>query len=227
MRRLSLVFLTVLVVMAAALPALAADPSAPVVTTGAAGGIGTKVATLNGTVGPSGASTIYSFEYGTTTSYGLQTGTHGAGSGMSARPVSAHISGLVAGTSYHFRLVADNSAGTTDGLDQTFTTSAANAPLVTMGAASGSWETASLNGTVNPNGASTTYWFQYGTTSSYGLQTGTDGAGSGTSGRSASAGIAGLIAGTAIITSAWSRQWLARPTDKTRRSPRAPQLHRR
>ena len=197
MRRLSLVFVTVLVVMAAALPALAADPSAPVVTTGAAGGIGTKAATLNGTVDPSGASTIYWFEYGTTTSYGLQTGTHGAGSGTSARPVSAHIAGLVAGTTYHYRLVAQNSAGTTDGLDQTFTTSAANAPLVTTGAASGiGAKTATLNGTVNPNGASTTYWFQYGTTSSYGLQTGTHGAGSGTSGRSVSTGISGLVAGT-------------------------------
>jgi trimeric autotransporter adhesin len=195
-RRVSLVFLTVLVVMAAALPALAADPSAPVVTTGAAGGIGTKAATLNGAVNPGGASTIYWFEYGTTTSYGLQTSTRGVGSGTSGRPVSAHISGLVAGTAYHFRLVAQNSVGTTDGLDQTFTTSAANAPLVTTGAASGiGAKTATLNGTVNPSGASTTYWFQYGTTSSYGLQTGSHGAGSGTSGRSVSAGISGLVAG--------------------------------
>ena len=180
MRRLSLFSLAVLIVMAAALPALAADPSAPVVTTGAAGGIGAKTATLNGTVNASGASTIYWFEYGTTTSYGLQTGTHGAGSGTSARPVSAHIFGLVAGTTYHFRLVAQNSAGTTDGQDQTFTTSAANAPQVTTAAASKiGAKTATLNGTVNPNGAPTKYWFQYGTTSSYGLQTGTSGAGSG------------------------------------------------
>ena len=197
MRRLGLVFFTVLVVMAAALPALAADPSAPVVTTGAAGGIGTKAATLNGTVGPSGVSTIYWFEYGTTTSYGLQTGSHGAGSGTSARPVSAHIAGLVAGTTYHYRLVAQNSAGTTDGLDQTFTTSAANAPLVTTGTAGGiGAKTATLNGTVNPNGAATTYWFQYGTTTSYGLQTGTHSAGSSTSDKHVSVGLSGLVAGT-------------------------------
>ena len=195
MRRLSLFLSAVLIIMAAALPALAADPSAPVATTAAAGGIGAKTATLNGTVNPSGASTIYWFEYGTTTSYGLQTGTHGAGSGTSARPVSAHIFGLVAGTAYHYRLVAQNSAGTTDGQDQTFTTSAANAPKVTTGVASGiGAKTATVNGTVNPNGAGASYWFQYGTTTSYGLQTGTRGAGSGTSDRHVSASLSGLVA---------------------------------
>ena len=85
MRRLSLFSLTVLIVVAAALPALAADPAAPTVTTGAASGISAKAATLNGTVDPNGASTIYWFEYGTTTSYGLQTGTRDAGSGSSSR----------------------------------------------------------------------------------------------------------------------------------------------
>ena len=197
MRRLALLSLAVLVVMVAALPALAADPSAPVVTTGAAGGIGAKTATVNGTVNPNGAGTNYWFQYGTTTSYGLQTGSHGAGSGTSGRPVSAHISGLAAGTTYHYRLVAQNSAGTTDGQDQTFTTSAANAPKVTTGAAGGiGAKTATVNGTVNPNGASTIYWFQYGTTTSYGLQTGTHGVGSGTGDRHVSASLSGLVAGT-------------------------------
>ncbi|MFI5054000.1 MAG: hypothetical protein ACHQDE_06525, partial [Acidimicrobiia bacterium] len=188
--------MTVLIVVAAALPALAADPAAPTVTTGAASGISAKAATLNGAVDPNGASTIYWFEYGTSTSYGLQTGTRDAGSGSSSRSVSAGISGLVAGTTYHFRLVAQNTAGTTDGADQTFTTDAATAPVVVTGAASGiTAKTATLNGTVNANGASTIYWFQYGTTTSYGLQTGTHGAGSGTSAHSVSAGISGLVAG--------------------------------
>ena len=174
-----------------------AAATAPVVVTGAASGITAKTATLNGTVNANGASTIYWFQYGTTTSYGLQTGTHGAGSGTSAHSVSAGISGLVAGATYHFRLVAQNSAGTTDGADQTFTTTAASAPQVTTGTATGvSAKAATLNGTVNPNGATTTYWFQYGTTTSYGLQTSTRDAGAGTSGRSVSAGISGLAAGT-------------------------------
>ena len=196
MRRLTLILLAAVVVAAVALPALAADPAAPTVSTGAASGISAKAATLNGTVDPNGASTIYWFEYGTNTSYGLQTGTRDAGSGSSSRSVSAGISGLVAGNIYHFRLVAQNSAGTTDGADQTFTTAAATAPVVVTGAASViTAKTATLNGTVNPNGASTIYWFQYGTTTSYGLQTGTGGAGSGTSAHSVSAGISGLVAG--------------------------------
>jgi len=54
---------------------------------------------------------------------------------------------------YHFRLVAQNSAGTTDGADQTFTTAAASAPAMVTGAASGiSAKAATLNGTVDPNG---------------------------------------------------------------------------
>ena len=196
MRRLTLILLAAAILAAVALPALAADPVAPAVSTGAASGISAKAATLNGTVDPNGASTIYWFEYGTTTSYGLQTGTHDAGSGSSSRSVSAGVSGLVAGTSYHFRLVAQNSAGTTDGGDQTFTSTAASAPVVVTGAASGiTAKTATLNGAVNPDGASTIYWFQYGTTTSYGLQTGTRGAGSGTSAHSVSAGISGLVAG--------------------------------
>ncbi len=146
---------------------------------------------------PERCGTNYWFQYGTTTSYGLQTGTHSAGSSTSDKHVSAGLSGLVAGTTYHFRLVAQNSGGTTNGQDQMFTTSAANAPKVTTAAASGiGAKTATVNGTVNPNGASTTYWFQYGTTTGYGLQTGSHGAGGGTSDQHVSANLSGLVAGT-------------------------------
>ena len=171
--------------------------NAPLVTTGTASKVGAKTATLNGTVNPNGGSTIYWFQYGTTTSYGLQTGTHGAGSGTSSHPVSAGIFGLVAGITYHYRLVAQNSAGTTDGADQTFTTSAATAPVVTTGGADEvGRHSAEVNGRVNANGASTTYWFQYGTTTSYGLQSSVHGIGSGTRDRHVEAHLSGLTAGT-------------------------------
>src|SRR6478752_10431642 len=57
---------------------------------------------------------------------------------------------------------------------------AASAPAVTTAPASDVGKSsATLSGTVNPNGQSTTYFFQYGTTTSYGRQTCPAGAGSG------------------------------------------------
>jgi putative hemolysin len=56
--------------------------------------------------------------------------------------------------------------------------------------------TATLNGTVNPNGGSTSYHFEYGTSTNYGTNTPTASAGSGTSAVSVSAGITGLTAET-------------------------------
>jgi hypothetical protein len=66
--------------------------------------------------------TTYYFEYGTTTSYGTQTSITSAGSGASVLNVNAALSGLTAGTLYHYRVAATNSAGTTPGTDMTFTT---------------------------------------------------------------------------------------------------------
>jgi hypothetical protein len=102
-------------------------PSAPAVTTGAASGVTNTAATLNGTVNPEGAATTYQFQYGTSTSYGsvMPASPANAGSGSSAIGESAGLSGLSAGTTYDYRLVATNATGTTDGSNQTFTTAAA------------------------------------------------------------------------------------------------------
>jgi phosphodiesterase/alkaline phosphatase D-like protein len=141
----------------------------PSVVTQAASSVSTSGATLNGSVNPNRLSTTYHFEYGTTTSYGSSSATTSAGSGSGDVPVSANLGGLSQGTTYHFRLVATNAAGTTLGSDQTFTT--LMKPTVTTGAASAVIDTtATLNGSVNPNGSSTTYHFDYGTTTSYGSQ---------------------------------------------------------
>ncbi len=52
------------------------------------------------------------------------------GSGSSPERVTAAISGLSAGTTYHFRIVAENAATTTkgEGSDETFKTSAPPPP---------------------------------------------------------------------------------------------------
>ena len=77
---------------------------------------------LNGVVNPSRMLTTVSFEYGTTLSYGTTvTATQSPVNGSSDVSVSATVSGLVTGTTYHFRVKADNLLGTSYGGDMSFT----------------------------------------------------------------------------------------------------------
>jgi hypothetical protein len=143
---------------------------APTATTQAASSIATTSATLNGYINPNGASTTAYFEYGLTTSYGSTT-TQG-NFGTSPQNISYGISSLTPNTTYHFRIVAYNSGGTTYGSDLTFTTTGQPAPTATTQAATLITTTsAQLNSYVDPNGASTTIYFQYGLTASYGSTT--------------------------------------------------------
>jgi phosphodiesterase/alkaline phosphatase D-like protein len=148
---------------------------APTVTTDAASGIGSTGATLNGTVNPNNDSTTVTFEYGTTTSYGTTvTADQSPVTGSSNMLVSKGITGLTTNTTYHYRVVGQNGAGTSNGVDMTFTTGT-NTPTAATNAASGiSTSGATLNGTVNANGASTTVTFEYGTSTAYGKTTTAD-----------------------------------------------------
>jgi hypothetical protein len=92
-------------------------PLAPEVTTGAASETAEEKTTLNGRVTPY-TDTHYYFEYGPTTSYGSTTSEVDIGEGTESKAVSAMISGLWPATTYHYRLVARNSAGTSYGGDQ-------------------------------------------------------------------------------------------------------------
>jgi outer membrane protein assembly factor BamB len=91
----------------------------PVVATNPATNIASSSARLRGTVDPHGLTTTVHFEYGTTTSYGHTTASQSK-TGDVYQNVSADITGLTAGTVYHFRIVGTNSAGTRYGLDRTF-----------------------------------------------------------------------------------------------------------
>ncbi len=97
---------------------------APTVTTGESSGVGGAVATLKGTVNPNGQPTDYWFEYGPTTSYGSQSPDPAteAGDGNKALSLEAVLAGLKPGTTHHWRLVAENKNGRTNGADQTFET---------------------------------------------------------------------------------------------------------
>lgn len=74
---------------------------------------------------------------------------------------------------------------------------AAAAPTVVTGSAVNLGQTtATLQGTVNPGGEATTYFFEYGTTASYGLTTPGQSAGDGTTAVNAEAALTGLTANT-------------------------------
>ena len=87
-------------------------------------------AEIGGTVNPRGFATTYHFDYGLTSAYGLRAPQldASAGSDASDHYVDQVLTGLSPGTTYHFRLVATNTAGTTAGADHAFTTAAAPQP---------------------------------------------------------------------------------------------------
>jgi phosphodiesterase/alkaline phosphatase D-like protein len=142
--------------------------SFPVVTTNTAAPVGTNSATLNGTVNANGDSTTVTFEYGLTTSYGTTvTADQSPVTGTTNTWVSKAISGLANNTLYHYRVVGTNSSGTSNGNDMTFTTGLMP-PSVSTNAATGvGTTTATMNGTVNANGQSTTVSFEWGETIAY------------------------------------------------------------
>jgi hypothetical protein len=105
----------------------AAPPrGAPTVSTGQASSLSPTSATLTGTVNPNGKTVSdCHFDWGTTSAYGNSVPCASPpGSGASDVAVSAALSGLAPGTIYHFRVAASNPAGTNDGADKTFTTTA-------------------------------------------------------------------------------------------------------
>ena len=134
------------------------DPLATAVT-GAAASITHTTATLNGTVNPNGAEvSACKLEYGPTASYGHSSScSPSPGAGESEEAVSATVTGLTANTTYHFRVAATNLTGTAYSGDKTFTTEPYAAPTVVTSAVSAITATsATLNATVNPNGAEVT-----------------------------------------------------------------------
>jgi phosphodiesterase/alkaline phosphatase D-like protein len=152
--------------------ASAATAAAPTATTGPVSAVGGTTATLSGTVNPGGQATTWQFEYGPTTSYGTKTTARNAGSGTAAADVSADLTGLTPGTRYHYRLTATNAAGTARGADGIFST--APPPAAVTGAASDVTPTAAtVAGSVDPNGLSTTWFVEFGTSTSYGTRTDT------------------------------------------------------
>ncbi|MGH2858344.1 MAG: hypothetical protein ACRDMJ_12790 [Solirubrobacteraceae bacterium] len=158
--------------IAGSVVAVASAASSPTVATGTVTKITDTTAVLNGSVIPNGRATDYVFTYGPTTAYGSSTAPHSAGAGAQMRAVTQAITGLTPGTAYHYRISALSAAGSSAGADRTFTTTGHQPAAVVTGAAVDVGASAATpTGTVNPEGAATTWWIEYGLTSSYGYQT--------------------------------------------------------
>ncbi|KKT22783.1 MAG: Peptidase M23 [Parcubacteria group bacterium GW2011_GWB1_43_8b] len=176
--------------------------SAPAVNTNSATNVGQSYATLNGQVNPNGISTSYWFEYGQTTSFGNTSQSQSAGSGNSFQNISYSLSNLISNTTYYFRAVGQNQYGVSYGSTLSFTTTGGgggggSAPAVNTNSATNVGQTyATLNGSVNPNGASASYWFEYGTTTGLGNTTQSQSAGSGSSSQNISYAISNLVSNT-------------------------------
>ncbi len=95
-------------------------PAPPGVTTNSATDLTINSATLNSAVNPNGAETSVYFQWGTDTSYGNNTSVQSIGSGTGNINVSANLTGLSRGTTYHYRAMATNISGTSPGNDMSF-----------------------------------------------------------------------------------------------------------
>jgi hypothetical protein len=185
---------------------LAAAPAVNDQSPAAVGATRTSV-TLSATVNPQNNDTFDHFVYvdaagyapGATDPYGAgqSTSVINAGSGLGDQatgPVT--VVGLLPGTTYHYALVASNTAGIVrSSPDETFTTLPATPPVVaTGGASSVAPNTATISATVNSDGLQTSYGFQIASGASYGPATGLGGVGAGLS-ETVTLGLTGLQPG--------------------------------
>jgi len=113
----------------------------PLIKSFAAGPVQSDRVMLNGEVDPRGSSTEYWFEWGTSDCSASGSPCQSipaerdasAGDGPYFRWVQRRLAGLQPQTTYHFRLVAANEVGTTEGPDEEFTTAAPPAPCTNQG----------------------------------------------------------------------------------------------
>jgi hypothetical protein len=168
MRHLVSTLLVLLVLLPGA--ARAQQPVPPLINTGAAQSVGTTTATVTGRVDPNGTPTSWRFEYGTTTAYGSVTALQTA-TGEIEIDVQAALAGLTPSTTYHYRIAA----GDLRGVDRTFTTTAPAGPAIPrvsrLAAADKTSTSVRLTARINPNRAATTYYVEWGISTSFGNRT--------------------------------------------------------
>ncbi len=92
----------------------------PTVMSLAASSVGVNSARLNGSLNPHGYSTTANFQYGTTVGYGSTT--LSGNFGTTPQNIGFDLGSLAPNTLFHYRIVAQNSQGTSYGNDMTFQT---------------------------------------------------------------------------------------------------------
>ncbi len=149
---------------------LAENPDVPSgVTIAGPSTVGTQTATFEGSFDPAGGSVVYQFEVSTSgaTDDWQPAGEKRYASGSGSVEVSLDATGLEPDTSYLARLTVIKQTG----LDTSSTVSSGTVPFMTepappsvttLGSADRSDTSARLRATVDPNGAATTYHFEYG-----------------------------------------------------------------
>ena len=155
-------------------------------------------AVINGIVNPNGLATDAWFEYGQDSTLSTYTKTADQPISPGTAPVSVQgtLTGLVPGTTYYYRVLANNAAGASSGTIETFST--ALSPTAITSAASTFPDNAVIPGEVNPNGLETDAWFEYGQDRSFSTYTTTNhqAIGNGTTPVPISETLSGLIPGT-------------------------------
>jgi hypothetical protein len=145
--------------------AFAAPPEAPVTEPGGVLSTTPSSASVYAFVNPENQVTSCQFEYGPSTSYGSNVPCEPVSlEGEESQFVTGTFAGLEPATTYHYRVLATNATGETEGVDGEFTTLALEAPIVDGQSVSGLSSTdATLEAQVNPNYQETTYAFEYAT----------------------------------------------------------------
>lgn len=83
---------------------------------------GSTKARLSAAITSGNQQATYRFEYGLTPTYGTSTASGSVGGGADVKTVSIGVSNLTPATTYHYRVVVSNAAGSVAGPDQTFVT---------------------------------------------------------------------------------------------------------
>jgi hypothetical protein len=105
----------------------------PTASTGGATAVGNSRATVTGVITPNGLETSWELQLGSEAGNYLPVAFGVVGGASGATPVSVELGSLPAGVVFHYRFVATNQDGTSEGTDQSFTTVGLPAALPTPG----------------------------------------------------------------------------------------------